>query len=163
MFCQVCIKINRKQKQEFRCLRKCLKAVTKEAKAVQKKLSHTRGYVLQCHLKTTLTQLTTDKHSYMFEVSMKLLKIVCVHLHWKLTFLTNNFFNILHECMLKSVLDVSYIIVYATCLNSLCCQMKQYRYSQSCNVIHNCYLALLNDEIKGMAKKKMKQELKRLA
>jgi len=23
--------------------------------------------------------------------------------------------------MLKSVLDVSYIIVYATCLNSLCC------------------------------------------
>jgi len=52
---------------------------------------------------------------------MKLLKIVCVHLHWKLTFLTNNFLNILHECMLKSVLDVSYIIVYATCLNSLCC------------------------------------------
>ena len=52
---------------------------------------------------------------------MKLLKIVCVHLHWKLTFLTNIFFNILHECMLKSVLDVSYIIVYATCLNSLCC------------------------------------------
>ena len=28
------------------------------------KPSHTRGYALQCHLKTTLTHLTNDKKSY---------------------------------------------------------------------------------------------------
>jgi len=31
--------------------------VTEEAKTVKKSLTHTRGYVLECHLKTTLTQL----------------------------------------------------------------------------------------------------------
>jgi len=45
--------------------------VTEEATTVNKSLSHTRSYVLQCHLKTTLTHLTTDKHSYThFQVSM---------------------------------------------------------------------------------------------
>ena len=37
--------------------------VTEEANTV-KKPSHTRGYVLQCHLNTTLTHLATDKHSH---------------------------------------------------------------------------------------------------
>ena len=37
---------------------------TEEAKTVEKACSYTRGYVLQCHLKTTCTHLTTDNHSY---------------------------------------------------------------------------------------------------
>ena len=37
--------------------------VTEEANTV-KKPSPTRGYALQCHLKTTLTHLTNDKKSY---------------------------------------------------------------------------------------------------
>ena len=38
--------------------------VTEEAKSVKKACPKLRGYVLQCHLKTTLTHLTTDKHAY---------------------------------------------------------------------------------------------------
>ena len=38
--------------------------VTEEAKSVKKACPTPRGYVLQCHLKTTLTDLTTYKHSY---------------------------------------------------------------------------------------------------
>jgi len=33
---------------------------------VKKARPTSRGYVLQCHLKTTLTHLTPDKHSYTY-------------------------------------------------------------------------------------------------
>ena len=49
---------------------------TEEAKTVEKACSYTRGYVLQCHLKTTCTHLTTDNHSYTL---LLLLKNVFVH------------------------------------------------------------------------------------
>jgi len=52
-------------KNELRFLHKCLKTESQKRPTLLKKpVPHTRGYVLQCHLKTTLTHLTTDKRSY---------------------------------------------------------------------------------------------------
>jgi len=75
-------------KTDYRCLRKCLKTEShKRPTLLKKPVPHT-GYVLPCHLKTTLSHLTTDKHSYKhFRGINVTVKFVFVHLHGKKYFL----------------------------------------------------------------------------